>query len=152
MPQTPLRWPAYLRIPPFVPVPLRHRRDGWSAVRQGEFVGWLAETGSVSEAAARVGASRESVYQLRRREGAVYFAAAWDFALAAGAAGQGDIPAFPKLTGWALSEAAHREVVAVRMRCGRYAGCSLKPSTSALLRVLAQFDRGAPDPRAPGWW
>lgn len=149
MPHAPSRWPAYLRIPPFVPVPLRRRRDGWTAVRQGEFVGWLAETGSVSEAAARVGASRESVYQLRRREGAEHFAAAWEFALAAG---QGDIPAFPKLTGWALSEAAHRGLVTVRMRRGRYAGCSRRPSTSALLRVLAQFDRASPDPRAPGWW
>lgn len=117
-------------------------------MRQGEFIGWLAQTGSVSGAAARVGASRESVYQLRRREGAEHFAAAWDFAVAAG---QGDIPAFPKLTGWALSEAAHRGLVRVRMRRGRYAGCALQPSTSALLRVLAQFDRGAPDPRAPGW-
>lgn len=149
MPRPPARWPAYLRIPPFVPVPLRHRRDGWSAVRQGEFIGWLAQTGSVSEAAARVGASRESVYRRRRRAGAAWFAAAWDFAVMA--PDSDDIPAFPKLTGWALVAAAHEGLVRVRMRGGRYVGCSLRPSDSALLRLLAQMDRAAPDPRGGQW-
>ena len=42
---TPARpWPAYKRIPDFVPVPLRARHDGWTPVKQGEFVGWLAQT------------------------------------------------------------------------------------------------------------
>ncbi|QZP08097.1 helix-turn-helix domain-containing protein [Caenibius sp. WL] len=75
-------WPSYRRLPAFVPVPVRARRDGWDAVRQGQFIGWLAQTGSVSEAAARVGRSRESAYRLRRRADAAGFAAAWDAALA----------------------------------------------------------------------
>ena len=62
-----------------------------------------------------------------------------------------DIPAFPKLTGWALVAAAHEGLVRVRMRGGRYVGCSLRPSDSALLRLLAQMDRAASDPFGAAW-
>ena len=80
--RSPQSWPAYRRLPPFAPVPVRARRDGWDAERQGRFIGYLAETGSVAQAAARVGRSRESAYRLRRRADAAGFAAAWDAALA----------------------------------------------------------------------
>ena len=39
------RWPAYARVPPFLPVPVRARADGWTVERQGRFIGLLAETG-----------------------------------------------------------------------------------------------------------
>src|SRR5438067_13665643 len=68
-------------LPAFHPVPTRARADGWTPLRQAEFVGMLAQTGSVAAAAAFVGMSRESAYRLRRREGAAEFAAAWDLAL-----------------------------------------------------------------------
>ena len=42
-------------MPAFAPVRSRARRDGWHPLRQAEFVGALAETGSVSAAARRVG-------------------------------------------------------------------------------------------------
>lgn len=68
----------------FTPVPVKPRHDGWTAERQRAFVMMLAQLGSVRQAAASVGKSRRSAYQLRRREGAGSFAAAWDRALAAG--------------------------------------------------------------------
>ena len=51
----------------FQPVPVRPRRDGWTAERQIAFVEKLADTGSISAACKHVGMSRESVRQLRRR-------------------------------------------------------------------------------------
>lgn len=66
------------RLPAFVPVPLRSRADGWTAQRQAEFLAHLALTGLVGRAARAVGMTRETVYRLRRREGAESFAAAWD--------------------------------------------------------------------------
>lgn len=148
---TETRWPAYLRIPPFVPAPCA-RRDGWTALRQGEFVGWLAQTGCVTEAAARVGVSRESAYRLRRREGSEGFAAAWDFALAAGAhIGGAQTGARAKFTPAQLPVAAFEGLVHVRMRRGRYAGCGRKPSDSALMRLMKRLDRACAGYPSGGW-
>jgi hypothetical protein len=36
------------RVPPFFPVPLRATRYGWTVERQADFIGCLAESGSVS--------------------------------------------------------------------------------------------------------
>jgi hypothetical protein len=61
----------------FTPVPLRSRRDGWTAERQRAFVAHL-EAGMPSNHAARaVGMSKQTAHQLRRRPGAESFAAAW---------------------------------------------------------------------------
>lgn len=68
----------------FTPVPVKPRHDGWTAERQRAFILMLAQLGSVRQAAASVGKSRRSAYQLRRRDGAESFAAAWDRALAGG--------------------------------------------------------------------
>lgn len=65
----------------FYPVPTRTRRDGWTVWRQADFLGLLAETGSVIGACEEAGISRKSAYQLRARPGAESFAAAWDAAL-----------------------------------------------------------------------
>ena len=43
------------RLPAFHPVPTRTRCDGWTPARQAEFIGVLAETGSVSAAAGPAG-------------------------------------------------------------------------------------------------
>jgi hypothetical protein len=131
------RWPAYTRIPEFIPVPVRARRDGWTAVRQGEFIGMLAQTGSVAEAAAWIGRSRESAWRLRKREGAEGFAAAWDFAAGAGTTEVSS----RKVTPDALAAAAFEGTVRVLMRRGRYAGVRIVRRSSALLRLLAQIDR-----------
>ncbi|HEX8240112.1 MAG TPA: hypothetical protein VF574_10280 [Allosphingosinicella sp.] len=70
------------RVPAFTPVPLRYRRDGWTPGRQSDFLGHLAEAGSVAAAARHVGMTRESAYRLRDKPGAGSFAAAWDSILA----------------------------------------------------------------------
>lgn len=75
---------CHIRIPPFLPVPLRARADGWTALRQAMFLVALARTRSVSAAAGEVGLSRVSAYALRARPGAESFAAVWDLALAGG--------------------------------------------------------------------
>jgi hypothetical protein len=80
-PPAPRRAHRRLRVPAFYPVPTRTRRDGWTVERQADFLGMLAETGSVIGACEAVGISRKSAYQLRARPGAESFAAAWDAAL-----------------------------------------------------------------------
>ncbi|HEX6374640.1 MAG TPA: hypothetical protein VFZ91_02860 [Allosphingosinicella sp.] len=70
-------------IPAFAPVPVRARRDGWTAGRQRAFIAALARIGCVGRAAVEAGMSRESAYRLRRRKGATSFAAAWDSIFAA---------------------------------------------------------------------
>ncbi|MFM5950127.1 MAG: hypothetical protein ACKOPM_13030 [Novosphingobium sp.] len=72
----------HIRIPAFVPVPLRSRADGWTPFKQAAFLVALARTRSVSAAAGEVGLSRVSAYALRARPGAESFAALWDMALA----------------------------------------------------------------------
>lgn len=133
------RWPAYLRLPDFAPVPMRGRGDGWTPVRQGDFIGFLAQTGSVAEAARQVGMSRESAYRLRRREGAQGFATAWDAALAAGESQH--IPPFRKVTSADVAAQALGVLLQVRMRRGRYVGTLQKINDTMLLRHLAQLDR-----------
>jgi hypothetical protein len=124
-------------VPAFVPVPLRTRADGWTALRQAEFLGWLAETRSVAEAARRVNMARETAYRLRRKPGAESFAAAWDAAM--GFALAHTLPA-SKVTGYELWHRAFHGLLKPVMRGGRYAGTIRKSDTSALLRAVARPD------------
>lgn len=120
----------HIRVPAFSPVPLRARADGWTPERQAAFLGALAETGSVGEAARRVGMARETAYRLRRKPGAGSFAAAWD-----------------KVTGRVTHEArkvtplecavrALYGLLKPRIYQGRYVGVERKPDNSALLGML----------------
>ena len=71
--------------PDFAPVPRGSDRfDGWTPDRQRAFVKRLAETGSVTRAAAHVGMAEVGAYQLRKAPGAEAFAQAWADALAVG--------------------------------------------------------------------
>lgn len=72
---------AQRRIPSFHVMPGRSRCDGWTPVKQAEFIGELAETRCVTEAARRVGMTRETAYRLRRRKWSESFCAAWDAAM-----------------------------------------------------------------------
>lgn len=65
----------------FQPVPRRGRHDGWTVARQHIFIAALADSGSVTHAAAQAGKSTVSAYQLRRARNAESFAAAWQAAL-----------------------------------------------------------------------
>jgi hypothetical protein len=80
-PAPPRRAYRRLRVPPFYPVPTRTRRDGWTIERQADFLGMLAELGSVIGACEAIGMSRKGAYRLRGLPGAESFAAAWDAAL-----------------------------------------------------------------------
>lgn len=157
------RWPAYARVPPFLPVPLlRSRCDGWAPLRQARFIGYLAETGCVAEAARRVGMSRMVAYRLRRRPDAASFAHAWDTVLAIRAAApqsETDARAVAPTnrTGTIERQArgiAKRKVTSdelfalamdgpfhVTMRRGRFISAVRKPSVSALLRHVRRLDR-----------
>lgn len=59
----------------------RERSDGWTPQRQREFIGLLADTGSVSTAARMVGMSDSGAYQLRRSPEGQAFAHAWELAM-----------------------------------------------------------------------
>jgi len=66
---------------PFTPVPVRARCDGWTVEKQYAFIEALAETGIVEEACRRVGMSRTSADNLRRRPCGVHFRRAWQTAV-----------------------------------------------------------------------
>ena len=120
------------RVPAFYPVPLRVTRTGWTTQRQADFLGHLAETGSVSAACARVGMSRNSAYTLRKKRNADSFAAAWDAALG--------LP-IRKVTIDDLHFLAHHGLVKPFFRGGKYIRSARKPDNSALLRLIARYDR-----------
>ena len=122
------------QVPPFYPVPVRGRHDGWTLERQARFVGMLAETGSVLAACAAVGMSRNSAYALRRKPDAESFAAAWDAALG--------LP-IRKVTVSDTLFLAFSGLVRVRMYQGSYRGFWQKPDNSALLRLTARLERAA---------
>jgi hypothetical protein len=146
---SPARWPAYARIPPFVPVPVRGRGDGWTVERQGQFIGWLAETGSVAEAARQVGLSRTAAYRLRARREAESFAHAWDRVLALRAAA-GERAAMPrrKFTPLEQCVAGMEGAVTVMMRRGRFIRSERKLCVISLIRHVNRLDSRA---RRYGW-
>lgn len=125
-------------VPPFYPVPLRSRHDGWTARKQTDFLGFLVETGSVMGACEAVGMSRNSAYKLRARPEAESFAAAWDAALG--------LPV-RKVTVQDLRFVAFEGLIRLRFFRGRYAGSSRKRDDSALLRLLGRLDRLTGDAR-----
>ena len=70
----------------FTPVEQRSKRwTGITAQKQRLFIAHLAATGAVSMAAKIAGHSTSAFYQLRKRDDAGSFAAAWDRAVEAGA-------------------------------------------------------------------
>lgn len=140
----PLRTPRP-RLPPFHPVPIRARSDGWTPVRQAEFIGMLAETGSVSAAAAFVGMARETAYRLRRKPGAEEFAHAWEVALVIAGVRRPDEALRTRAARKVTAAPSWRTVVDGNwrpvLRRGKYAGSIHKPDNSGLLSYLAQIDR-----------
>lgn len=145
------------RIPPFHAVAIRARRDGWTPLRQAEFIGHLAETRCVRTAAGAVGMSRETAYRLRARDGADSFCAAWDAAL---------IPAGPfqfqqwvdaceraraavrpkrKVTVGALDWRSQTGIWSVLIRRGRYVGVRRKADNSALLMLVSRLGKSQAD-------
>jgi hypothetical protein len=115
---------------PFEPVPVRPRRDGWTAARQRRFIEVLAETGIVRIAAEAVGMSESSAHRLARRPDAAAFGSAWDAALRMAAR-----PAAAKLYEFALegmTETVWRDGEVVYRR--------RRPSEKALIFLLSRVD------------
>lgn len=130
-----------LRIPDFHAVPARARCDGWTPLRQAEFIGHLAETRSVSAAAKAVSMARESAYRLRKRRWSEGFCAAWD---AAQGKWSRHAVTFPrKVTIAELQWRVESGLWRVRLDKGRYAGVLHKVDDSALISLLAQLNHGA---------
>jgi len=127
------------RIPAFCPVPVRRHHNGWTPDRQGHFIGFLAQTGSIAQAARMVGMSRQSAYALRKHPDAGGFAAAWDAALG--------LPV-PKVTVSDFRLLTLEAMIRPIMRGGLYCGLERKVSTSAILPLLDRLMRPSPLGRA----
>ena len=127
------RKPRHIRVPAFLPVPLRARKDGWTPLRQAQFLVALARSRSVRKAALAAGMTRETAYRLRGRHGAEGFAAAWDAVMG--------VAAKRKVTPGERMRRAFDELVRPLVRDGECIGLARKPDNSALLSLLAQLDR-----------
>ncbi|MEG3176118.1 hypothetical protein U1872_07750 [Sphingomonas sp. RB3P16] len=79
--RTPVAREARPALPEFTPVPRKYRHDGWTPERQKAFIAALADTGSVSRAAAMCNMAQANAYTLRHAPGAEAFRRAWDAAL-----------------------------------------------------------------------
>jgi len=89
--RTPIAAEARPPLPEFTPVPRKYRHDGWTPERQKAFIAALADTGSVTRAAAMVNMAQVNCYTLRRAPGADSFRRAWAAALDFGVARLKDI-------------------------------------------------------------
>lgn len=120
------------RVPKFTPVPLRFRQDGWTPMRQADFLGALCESLSVAAAARHVGMTRESAYRLRDKPGGESFAAAWDAVLAQRAGA-------PRMsTHERLWHRAFYGSLKPLMRGGKHVATRHSPDNDALLRLYRQ--------------
>lgn len=145
-----------LRIPPFHAVPLRQRADGWTALRQAEFIGHLAATRSVAAAARAVSMGRESAYRLRTRAGAEGFVAAWDVCLARSGSQAGMVRAIAAVEAARAALKPSRKVTipqlewrvesgiwTVLLRRGCYVGVRRKADNAALFALLSRTRHAA---------
>ena len=110
--RTPIAKEARPPLPDFTPVPRKYRHDGWTPERQKAFISALADTGSVSRAAAMVNMAQPNCYTLRRAPGAESFRRAWEAALDFGVARLKDIAFERAIDGYLVP------VIADEIQCG----------------------------------
>ena len=124
--------PAFLQ---FRAVPVRARRDGWTAELQRRFILLVARGSGAHEAARQLGRSRQTAYALRRKPGAEEFAAAWDaasdFARRASVAGRW-VPAM---------EHGLDTILVPRFYRGRLVGFVQREDLQGAMRTLGRLDR-----------
>jgi hypothetical protein len=120
------------RVPAFYPVPIRPNHNAFLPRLQAHFLGFLAESGSVSFACAMVRMSRQSAYRLRTKPRSESFCAAWDAALG--------MP-IRRVTVDDLEYLAYHGLIQLRFRAGKYRGYRQVPSNTALLKLVARYDR-----------
>jgi len=124
--------------PNFIPVPRKSTR-GWTPATQAKFLAHLAATGSVTTAAAAVGLTRMSAYQLRAAKGAKSFAAAWDTAVTQGIAA---------LKAAAFDRALHGQEEPV-YHAGELVGTRPRQNNQLIMRLLTHYDRAEAPPQTP---
>ena len=129
------RWTPYLKVPAFLPVPLRTRKDGWTPARQARFIAQLVRTACVRKAAQAIGLSRESAYRLRRHPAAGSFRAAWDTAISG-----------KQQPRWKFTQAEARDLAIdgpfyIALHRGEPRTILRKPDDSRLLSFVARLDR-----------
>lgn len=122
----------------FAPVPVRPRRDGWTAAKQIAFIETLSQTGIVTVAAGAVGMSPRSAYKLAARPDARAFAEAWDVAMAIAARSLAAV-AFDYATGGMVEQVWKDGVLVSERR---------RPSERLLIFLLSRFDPARFGPRA----
>lgn len=121
-------------LPDFTPVPRQKvRHDGWTPERQRAFIEALADTGSVSRAAAQVNMAQTNCYTLRRAPGAEEFRRAWDAALDFGLARLKDV---------AFERAIEGELVPVFVG-GKLMGFQRKFNNALLMFCLRHYGQDA---------
>lgn len=129
------RWQPYLKVPPFLPVALRARRDGWTPARQAQFIALLVRHACVRTAAAALGLSRESAYRLRRHPGGGSFRAAWDTAIT------GKRQRAWKFTPEETPALAQQGPFHIRLWRGKVCDVARRINDNKLLRYVTRLDR-----------
>jgi hypothetical protein len=123
--------PEGIPIPAFTPWRAkRERSGGWSAETQRAFIHELTRIGSVAAAAKAVGKTSRSAYQLRDKDGAESFAAAWEAAKFSGRDHAAQI---------AIERALYGEMVPT-FRNGRFTGYKLIHNDRMLMAAIRAQD------------
>jgi hypothetical protein len=119
----------------FAPVAVRWRRDGWTPRRQYFFILALARGFTPGKAAALLGMTRKTAYELRAKPGGEGFATAWAAAVARAR--------IRKLAARAptLSERALHGEWHPRLHQGRLIGWEHRPATARAMGILKRLDR-----------
>ena len=121
-------------LPDFDPVPRQYyRHDGWTPERQKAFIEALADTGSVTRAAALVNMAQANCYTIRRAPGAESFRRAWEAALDFGVQRLKDI---------AFDRAIDGQMVPVFV-AGRLMGFRRKTNDALLMFCLRHYGQDA---------
>jgi hypothetical protein len=131
--RTPVSREARPALPEFTPVPRKYRHDGWTPERQKAFIEALADTGSVSRAAAMCNMAQANAYTLRRAPGAEEFRRAWDAALDYGVQRLKDI---------AFERAIEGELIPV-IAAGKVIGYRRKRNDALLMFCLRHYGQDA---------
>jgi hypothetical protein len=129
--------PEGIPIPAFTPWRAkRERSGGWSPTTQRAFIHELTRIGSVGAAAKAVGKTSRSAYQLREKDGAESFAAAWEAAKFAGRDHSAQI---------AIERALYGEMVPT-FRDGQFTGYKVIHNDRMLMAAIrAEDNRADPD-------
>lgn len=119
----------------FTPVPVRARRDGWTAKKQYFFILGLARGFGPGKAAAILGMTRKTAYELCRMPGGESFRAAWRAAVAR--ARERRFAA----RGPSLAERALHGEWVPRLQRGRLVGWTHRPASMRAMGLLKRLDK-----------